>query len=111
ILLPVVIAALNALDIEAVTRPASNMLNTLLAAVPSLFAAAILLVLSYLVGGVVADLVSQALSTLGFDRALAKIGLAPRADGVTPGRQPSTVAGQVVLVAIMLFAAVEAAGL
>jgi len=35
----VLIAALNALALEAITRPASNMLNAILEAIPSIFAA------------------------------------------------------------------------
>jgi hypothetical protein len=111
ILLPVVIAALNALQIDAITGPASNMLNTLLNAVPALFAAAIVLVLSYMVGRIVAELVAQALATVGFNRALSAIGLTSRVEQAQPGRAPSVVVGQVVLAGIMLFAAVEAAGL
>ena len=39
ILIPVIIAALNALQIEAVTGPASEMLNKMLGALPGIFAA------------------------------------------------------------------------
>lgn len=112
ILIPVVIAALNALQIDAITAPASNMLDRLLAAVPAIFAATLVLVLSFMVGRIVADLVARALSATGFDSALAAVspaGTAPVA--VTPGRTPSAIAGQLVLVAIMFFAAIEAAGL
>jgi hypothetical protein len=110
ILIPVVIAALNALQIDAVTAPASNMLNSLLAAIPAIFAAAIVLALSYMVGRVVAELVSRALAATGFDRAFAAMGLAG-GSAVAPGRAPSAIAGQLVLIAIMFFAAIEAAGL
>ena len=114
ILLPVTVAALNALQIDAVTAPASNMLNILLSAIPSVFAAAIVLVLSYMVGRVVGDLVSRALAAAGFDRGLAAVGLVVRpASGETaaPSRPPSDIAGRLALAAIMLFAAIEAAGL
>jgi hypothetical protein len=109
ILIPVVIAALNALQIDAVTGPASNMLNTLLAAVPAVFAAAIVLVLSYMVGRVMADLVSRALEAAGFNRALATLGVTGQAGA--PGRAPAAIVGQLVLAGILLFAAIEAAGL
>ncbi len=118
ILIPVVIAALNALQLDAVTAPASAMLNTLLAAIPAIFAAAIVLVLSYMAGRFVADLVARALAAMGFDRALATIGFTsrtavPPADAIMgPARRaPSTIVGQIVLVGILLFAAIEAAGL
>ena len=43
ILLPVVISALAALELEAVTRPASDMLAKILGALPGMFAAAVIL--------------------------------------------------------------------
>ncbi len=42
ILIPVLIAALNALALEATTRPASNMLTMILEAIPAIFAAMLL---------------------------------------------------------------------
>lgn len=111
ILIPVVIAALNALQIEAVTGPASNMLNALLAAVPAIFAAAIVLVLSYIVGRIVAELVSRALEAAGFNRALAALGLTGRPGTPEPRRTPSAIVGHLVFAGILLFATIEAAGL
>lgn len=110
VLLPVAIAALNALQIEAVTAPASNMLDTLLSSVPAIFGAAVVLLLAYVVGRVVAQLVSQTLAAVGFDRLLESLGLAMSADA-PPERKPSGIAGRLALVVIVLFAAVEAARL
>ena len=62
LLIPVLLAALNALNLDALTLPVSNMLNTLLAALPNLFAAALLLAIAYvggrLIGGLVANLLA-----------------------------------------------------
>jgi hypothetical protein len=117
ILLPVLTAALNALGLDAVTRPLSDVLNTVLAAIPHIFAAALVLLIAYLVGRLVASLVAGLLAGLGFDRLPARLGLAAIAPGrtsvaetTTPGgRTLSQATGQLVLVAIMLFAAIEAA--
>jgi len=117
ILLPVLTAALNALGLDAVTRPLSDVLNTLLAAIPHIFAAALVLLIAYLIGRLVASLVAGLLAGLGFDRLPARLGLAAIAPGPTSvtetttpgGRTLSQTAGQLVLVAIMLFAAIEAA--
>lgn len=46
ILIPVLIAALNALALEAITGPASNMLNSILGALPALFGAGLVLVIA-----------------------------------------------------------------
>ena len=109
ILIPVIVASLNALGLEAVTQPVSNMLNALLAALPNIFAAVLLLVLAYVVGRVVAGLVSSLLAAVGFNRVPARLGLG-RAAAVGV-RTPSQVVGAVVLAAIMLFASMEAARL
>jgi len=111
ILIPVLIAALNALSLEAVTRPASNMLNTILGAIPAIFGALVVLILSYMVGRVVAGLVSNLLKNVGFDVILAKIGWSNAAEKVKGSKSPSTFVGYLVLVGIMLFATIEAFGL
>ncbi|MGN6698580.1 MAG: mechanosensitive ion channel, partial [Thermomicrobiales bacterium] len=49
ILIPVLTAALDALQLGAVTQPISNMLNRILLALPNIFAAAVLLAIAYAV--------------------------------------------------------------
>jgi hypothetical protein len=109
ILIPVLIAALNALALEAITQPASNMLNVILEAIPAIFAATLVVVIAYVVGRVVAGLITNLLTGVGFNAILARLGL-----GKEPGegeRTPSEIVGYLVLVAIMLFAAIEASRL
>jgi hypothetical protein len=109
ILIPVLIAALNALALEAITRPASNMLNAILEAIPSIFAAILVVVIAYVVGRVVAGLIANLLTGVGFNAVLARLGLGKElAEGE---RTPSEIVGYLVLVAIMLFAAIEASRL
>src|SRR5207245_2507290 len=72
---PVLTAALNALGLDAVTRPVSDVLTTLLAAIPHILAAALVLVIAYVVGRLVANLVAGLLSGIGFDRLPARLGL------------------------------------
>lgn len=110
ILIPVLIAALNTLALEAITRPASNMLNMILSALPAIFAAALLVIISYVVGKVVAALIANLLAGLGFDNILARLGLSkePPAKGE---KTPSEIAGYIVLAIILLFAVIEAANL
>lgn len=109
VLIPAVIAALNALQIAAVSDPASEMLTALLAAVPAIFGAVVVLGIAYFVGRLVADLVTNVLTGVGFNQVLTWVGLGGEpAEGQ---RTPSEVAGYLVLVAIMLFSAIEAAEL
>ena len=109
ILVPVLVGALNALNLDAITAPASNMLDALLGAMPNLFAASLVLVIAYVVGRVVSGLVGNVLTGAGFDGLVGHLGIAAPADH--PDRTPSTIAGWLLLAAIMLFATVEAADL
>ncbi len=106
ILIPVLIAALDALALQAITQPASNMLNSILAALPALFAASLILIIAYIVGRIVGGLTTNLLTGIGFDAVLSNLGL--RAQPAQGERTPSQVAGNLVLVAIMLFATIEA---
>ena len=109
ILIPVLVAALNALKIDALTAPVSNMLAVMLAALPKIFAAVIVLAIAYFVGRLIGKLVSSLLAGVGFDNIMARLGL-----GKAPAegqRTPSEIVGYLVLVAIMVFAVQAAAGL
>jgi hypothetical protein len=109
ILIPVLIAALNALALEAITQPASNMLNVILDAIPAIFAATLVVVIAYVVGRVVARLITNLLTGVGFNAILARLGLGKElGEGE---RTLSEIVGYLVLVAIMLFAAIEASRL
>jgi len=106
ILVPVLIAALNALALEAITTPASNMLNTLLAAVPQIFGAVLILALAYAIARVIADLVTRLLAAVGFNGILVKIGLTKR-ELTDEKRTPAAVVGSIVLTVVMLLAFTE----
>lgn len=106
VLIPAIVASLNALQIEPISRPATEMLTTLLKAVPAIFGAMIVLGVSYLIGKLVSGLVTTVLTGLGFNRVLALIGLGSEPkDGQ---RTPSEVVGFLVLAGLMLFATIEA---
>jgi hypothetical protein len=109
ILVPVLIAALNALALEAITQPASNMLDAILGALPAIFAASLVLIIAYVVGRIVAGLITSLLAGVGFNAILARLGLGKEpAEGE---RTPSDIVGYLVLVTIMFFATIEAARL
>ena len=105
IFLPALIAALDALKIEAISKPAINMLNMILAAVPHLIAAALILVVTWLVASFASRLLASLLSTLGFDNLPRHVGLAH----VFEKTPASVFVGYVALFFAMLFASVEAA--
>lgn len=70
------LAALNALQIEAIAAPATEMLGAVLAAIPNVFAAAAIPAITYFVARLVSNLVSDLLAGLGFDRLPEKLGVA-----------------------------------
>lgn len=117
--IPSGIAALQALQIEAISRPATTMLNKVLEALPNVFAAAIVLAVSYVIGKLVSGFVSNLLAGLGFDRIFDMLGLTSvtpaqtegeaSSDGIT--NTPSEIVGLIVLAGTMLFAITEAANL
>ncbi|GAA4332577.1 hypothetical protein GCM10023144_22790 [Pigmentiphaga soli] len=105
IIIPVGIAALQALGIASIVDPTVVVLQTVLSAIPRVLAAAILLAIAYFIGRWVKGMIEQILPALGFDRALASLG------GFAPTAHPSRVAGTLALLAIVLFSAIEAAAL
>lgn len=106
-LIPVVTAALNALAIEAITAPISEMLTVVFTAIPAIFGAFVLLGIAYAVARVVGNFVTGALTGIGFDKVLSWIGLEPTISGVT--QTPSQIVGYLTTVAVMILAVVQAA--
>ena len=105
-LLPVLVASLNALQLEAVTRPASEMLNMVLQTLPIIFAAALVIFLAYIVARVVATLVTNLLAGIGFNKLPAYLGLG---NGPAEGQKtPAEIVGYLLMVATMLFAVMQA---
>jgi hypothetical protein len=124
IIIPVAIAALDALNIAAISQPAVDMLRQILDAIPRVIAAVLIIFIAYLVGRWVATLAEEGLASVGFDSIVDSISQAgPIREGLSattpandmpvsaPARTfpPSRLVGIAVLVGIVLFAAIEAA--
>lgn len=126
ILIPIAIAALNSLKIEAISVPAIEMLSRILNIIPQLFAAAVILAVAYVIGRFVSDLVTSVLTSFGFNRLFYWLGLQSTppheetvvgtdpqvrvVDTTSPSttRTPSEIVGIIAFVGIMLFAIVTA---
>ena len=96
VIVPTLIAALDALRISAISGPLTRMLDIFLAAIPNVLAATAILLLAWFVGRFVAGLVTRLLANLGFDRIPERIGLghafaASPADGATAAAAPTSV--------------------
>ncbi|MDD1757361.1 MAG: mechanosensitive ion channel [Methanotrichaceae archaeon] len=106
ILIPVLLAALQALALEAITQPFSNMLNQILNAMPEIFGAALILAFFYILGKVIAEIVTNLLAAIGFNSILVRLNLGK--EPKESERNPSEVVGYLVFVGVMLFALIEA---
>ncbi|NEX93422.1 mechanosensitive ion channel [Caulobacter sp. 17J65-9] len=141
ILIPVTIAALETLQIEAISRPAVAVLSTILNAIPLVLAAAIVLAIGYAIGRWVASVIERILPATGFDRAVMSIaefssikspppptaytpdtsepGVAPQAmaeaaefaAAPAPRASPSRIVAMIAMWGIVAFSAIEAARL
>lgn len=105
VLVPSLIAALDALKIEAISRPATQMLSTMLEAVPHLIAATVILLVTWYVARFAAGLLARLLESAGFDGLPERIGFG---QALTGSSRPSQLAHWAVMFFAMLFAVVEA---
>ncbi|MGE5063807.1 MAG: mechanosensitive ion channel [Myxococcales bacterium] len=103
IIIPVAIAALQVLGIEAISGPAITMLNEILAAIPRVLAAALWLGIAFVAARFLKTIIEAILPPTGFDDAI-------RSTGVLPGRaSPSRIVANIAMIAIILAASIEAA--
>ncbi|NET01851.1 MAG: mechanosensitive ion channel [Sphaerospermopsis sp. SIO1G2] len=115
ILIPVAIASLNTLEIQAISAPAISMLQQVLNTLPSIFTALAILIVSYFLGKFASEVVTSILTSLGFNNIFTILGLPTLVQQTenseempTPTRTPSEIVGVIVLVGIMLFATIAA---
>jgi len=109
VLIPIIISALDALGLDSLTQPLSNMLDTIFTAIPAILAAFVVLVVAYIIARLIADLVSNLLEGIGFDNIMVTLGLSK--ETTTGTGSPSNIVGYLVLVAIMLLAVMAATSL
>lgn len=102
IIIPVAIAALQALSISAISDPAARMLEDIFHAIPRVIGAALLLGVGYLIARWVGDMLRQVLPGLGVDRSLSALEILPETTSA------SNVLARVAQIAIMLAFAIMA---
>ncbi|MEM7330965.1 MAG: mechanosensitive ion channel [Chloroflexota bacterium] len=106
ILLFTIVSALEELSIEAISGPATTMLTTILDAVPGIFGASLVLIVSYYIARLVSGLISDLLVGIGVNEIPERLGIS-----LTGTRTMSELIGYIIQVGIMLFAAISAAEL
>jgi Conserved TM helix len=103
IIIPVAIAALQALGISSISGPATAMLNEILTAIPRVLAAALWVGIAFVAGRFLKTIIEAILPPTGFDDAI-------RSTGVLPATAfPSRIVANVAMIAIILAASIEAA--
>ncbi len=105
VFIPVLISALDTLKIEAISGPATRMVESLMGAVPDIIAAALVMGIAYVVGLFVTSFIASLLENLDVDTLPQKIG----AEEFFTKTKLSKLCGGVLFFFIMLGAAVTAA--
>jgi hypothetical protein len=103
LLIVTLITAFETLDIAAISVPTVQMLSTIINVIPNLLGAALVLIVAYAIARLVADLVRDFLTTIGFDSVPEKLGVKWSAT-----TSPSQWVAYLLILAIMLFAAIAA---
>ncbi|MEO0409968.1 MAG: mechanosensitive ion channel, partial [Cyanobacteria bacterium P01_A01_bin.135] len=75
ILIPVGIEALNTLDIDAISDPATDMLELAITFIPRIFAAILIMTAFYVIGRFLSDIATTLLTSVGFNRVFDWLGL------------------------------------
>jgi hypothetical protein len=105
IIIQVSIAALQVLEIEAISGPAIDMLNQIYAALPRILAAALWIGIAFIIAKFLKTIIEAILPPTGFDDAI-------RSTGVLPATAfPARIVANIAMIAIILAASIEAAKL
>jgi hypothetical protein len=103
IIIPIAIAAVQVLGIEAISGPATVMLNEILAAIPRVLAAALWIGIAFVAARFLKTIIEAILPPTGFDQALLSTGVLPA------NARPSRIVANIAMIAIILAASIEAA--
>ena len=107
VIIPTIIAALNALKIDVIARPATNMLNKIMEALPNIFMAIAILVVTFYVVRMVANIIKGLLENTQINQLPAKVGL----QQTMGDKKVSDLVGYAIILFAMLFATIAAADL
>jgi len=103
IIIPVAIAALQALGISSISGPATDMLNQILGAIPRIIAAALWLGIAFIAARFLKSIIAAVLPPTGFDDAIRSTGVLP------PAAVPSRIVANIAMIVVILAASIEAA--
>jgi len=102
IIIPIAIAALQALEISSIAAPATAMLNQILAAIPPVLAAALWIGVAFIAAKFLKTIIEAILPPTGFDDAIRSTGVLPA------GASASRIVANIAMIAVILGASIEA---
>ena len=105
ILIPVIIAALQVLNIQAVSAPAIRMLDTIFEFIPNILASLIIITIGCMVARFSGNIVESLIASAGFDAKLSE-----RLEDKGKGFVLSKVSGKIVHIIMVIFFIVESFG-
>jgi hypothetical protein len=102
IIIPIAISAVGILGIDAISGPATAMLNEILAAIPNVLYAALWIGIAFIFGRFLKTFIEATLPPTGFDQAIKSTGMLPAS------AQPSRIVANIGMVVVLLAASIEA---
>lgn len=102
ILIPMIVMALDVLNISVISAPATSILNSILGFIPNILVALIIIIIGCMIGKFVGQIVTRLIATAGLDAKLAKL-----LDKDDQKFSLSKLVGTVVNVIIVIFFVVE----
>ena len=105
IIIPVAIAALQALEISSIAGPATDMLNDILSAIPRILGAALWFGIAFVIARFLKTIIEAILPPTGFDDAIHSTGVLPTT------AFPSRIVANIAMVGVILAGSIEAANL
>ena len=101
IVIPVIIIALQALNIKAITDPAISMLNVIFGFIPNIIVAALIILIGTVIGRFGGQIVARLIASTGIDRKMESL------EGKAKDIVISKLAGTIVNIVIVIFFTVE----
>ncbi|MBX2816480.1 MAG: mechanosensitive ion channel [Saprospiraceae bacterium] len=105
VFIPILIIALDALKMEVISRPATEMLQSLIGSIPNILAAAVILAVFFIIGRFVSTIVGELLENMGLNTLTNRIGIGQL---LGSGRSLSGVVSGIVFFFIMFAGVVSA---
>ena len=102
ILIPMIVMALDVLNISVISKPATDILNSILGFIPSILVGLVIIVIGCMIGKFVGQIVTRLIATAGLDAKIAKL-----LDKDDQKFSLSKLAGTIVNVIIVIFFVVE----